>query len=548
MPQPSRSDPPEGARAKRVQGRAALLASLFLGTALGVPAAAAAATATPDQAQAVEREIHDWLQAMLGTAVGVADRPVQLRPEDGGDYALLIPLGADSAITGHLAPQDDGRWLLSGVKLPSPASFTLDVPMPGPQGQPATDTTRTYQFSVARQQITGSFDPTYQAASTLQHRFEGFQLNSSGGGFRQTSQAAHTAGQSTLTPAADGRFDLASESTFDGYIVDNQTEGGGLAVHVTADRGRLLSQLTGISADHGPAFLRNVVALLAEILPATTRDAPPRLTAEQRTRLRATVDVLDDIASALQTDFMLEGLQVQAADLTGIARRVHIGFGGAAPDSVLKIYLDVAAEGLSIPGLPVGPYADLVPTDIHLRPTLAGIGTKELLGLARQVLDMPTGGMPPAPDPTPLFARGGIVAGLDAISFNVGPTTFAGRGTVTVTAPAPDAFAGQGQVTATNLDALIDRAKRDPTMQSALAVLTVAKGIGRSNGNQVVWDISYQDGKALVNGVDVMAMAGAAGGGAPPPPVRTAPTRPAPAPVAPAPVQPPGRGKPPPAK
>jgi hypothetical protein len=500
MPQPRRAAFPT-----------ALWTALLLGTALSAPAAMAApAAVTAEQAQAVEQEVHDWLQALLGSAVVAPDRPVHLVAE-GGDYALLIPFNADSAITGHLTPQDDGRWLLSDVKVPSPATFTLDIPVPAQGGQAATagTMTRTYQFNVARQETTGVFDPSYKTASTLQDRFEGFQLTSSGGGFRQTSQMTHAAGQSTLTPAADGRFDIASESTFDGYILDHQQDGGGFTIHVTADHGRTSAQVSGVSSDHGPAFLRNMVSLIVQILPAMSKDGPPDLTPEQRTRLRGVVDALDGLASGLQADYALENLQVQAGAFSGIARRAHLDVGGEAPGNMLKVYLDLGVEALSIPGLPVGPYADLVPTEVHLRPTLSGIGTKDLRDLAYQVLDAADRGQG-APDPAPLFAHGGIVAGLDAVSFNVGPTVFTGHGAVTI--PKPNAYDGQGQVAATNFDALMDRAKRDPTMEQALAVLTVAKGIGRTNGNQIVWDVTYQAGKVLVNGVDVMAMAAAAGG------------------------------------
>jgi hypothetical protein len=568
MPQPLRSNPLDGARAKRVRDRAGfrttvLWAALLAGTALSAPGASAA-TATEDQARAVERELHDWLQGLLGGAVAAPERPVQLTPE-GGDYALVIPLGTDAAITGHLTPQDDGRWLLTSLKIPSPATFTLSVPSPAKDGQPPVPTEQAVQISVARQETTGVLDPTYRTASSLQQRYEGMQVNVSGGELKRSTQTAHSTSQTTLTPVADGRFDLTSTAAFDGYVMDTQDKG--LAIHVAADRGRATAQLSGISSDQGPALLRSSIAFVAETL-ADVNNAggnPDRFTTEQqarlRTGLRAVVEALDGFASGMQAEYQVEGLQAQAGGFTGIARRASVGFGGSTPDGVLTTYLDLGVEGLSIPGLLSGlnvppQYADLIPTDVHVRPTLTGIGTNELLGLGRQALDaMDQGRQPAPPDPGPLFAHGGIVAGVDAVSFNLGPTKFAGRGTVTFTAPAPDAFTGQGQVTATNFDALMDRAKRDPTMRQALAVLTFAKGIGRNDGDRLVWDITWQDGKALVNGVDVMAMAnngpgGNRGGSSRPPAQMAPPPAPAPAPTptpsAPAPHAPGLSGKPPP--
>ena len=539
---------------RRAGLHAALWATLLLTSALSAPATAA--TATADQAQAVERELHDWLQGVLGSAVTVPDRPVQLTPE-GGDYALVIPFSPDAAITGHLTPQDDGRWLLTSLKLPSPATFTLSLPTPPKDGQPQPPTERTYQFSVARQNVTGTLDPSYQVASTFQQRFEGLQLSSSGGGFKQTSQAAHSSSETTLTPAADGRFDLTANAAIDGYLVDNRADSG-FTVHVLADRGRGTTQLSSISPDKGPALLRNAISFVVQTM-ADVNDAgsdPGRLTAEQQARLksglRALVDALDGFASGMQMDDSLENVQVQAGDASrsysGIAQRATLGFGASAPDGILKIYLDVGVEGLSVPGLlasaGVPQYAELLPTEVHLRPTLAGIGTKELLALARQALDA-ADGQAPSPDPAPLFAHGGIVAGLDAVSFNLGQTRFEGRGTVTMTAPSPDALTGQGQVTATNFDALIERAKQDPLIQRALPALIGFKGVGRSSGDQIVWDITYQDGRPLVNGVDIMALASSSGssGGTDIVPRPRAPVAPTPAPAPRAPSLP---GKPPP--
>jgi len=514
MPQPRRA------------GLSTLLwATLLAGTASPAPAASAA-TATSDQAQAIERFLHDRIENMLGGTIALPDRPVQLRAE-GDDYALIIPLGTDSAITGHLTPQDDGRWLLSGVKLPSPATFTLSLPAPAKSGQPPAMVQRTYAFSVARQTIGGRLDPSNKTPSNVEQRYEGFQLSSSGGGVKQTSQIARSSSQATSTPTADGRFDLTSSSVIEGYLDDNENDNG-FAVHLAAERNRLALQFGSISPDKYAALLRSSVAFVQAVAAANGagRD-PDRFTTEQqahlRTVLRALVEALDGFASTMQADDAIENLQVQAgkaaASYGGIARRASLGFGAEAPDGVLKTYLDVGVEGLSIPGVLAtlgvpAQYAGLVPTDIHLRPTLAGIGTKELLDAARRALDaMDRGEKPPPPDPAPLFAHGGIVAGLDAMSFNLGPTKFAGQGAVTVTAPSPSALTGQGRITATDFDALVDRAKQDPAMQSALALLTFVKGIGRNSGDQIVWDITYRDGRTLVNGVDAMAMAGAASEG-----------------------------------
>ena len=559
MPQPSRSDPPGGARTKPVRSRVALptvlptvlWATLLLGTALSSPAATAA-TSTADQVQAVERELNDWFKGLAGGIFKPGDYTIHLRPE-GDDYALTAALGPNAAITGHLIRQDDGRWRLSDVKLPSPSTFTVSRPAPAQDGQPAPAIARTVEFSTARQETSGVLDPSYATPSSVQQRFETYQLAVKTESFLQLTQFARATNETTLTPVADKRLDVAYESALDGILLDQRRDSE-QAFHLTVDRGHTTALLSGLSRERGPAFFHALATMIADRAGNKPQDiltsrAP--FTADQRAQVRVLLDTLEGLASAVQTDVELNAVQVQSgkaqsSSVSAVMRRLRASVGGAVDNGVLSTYLDLGVEALSIPGLPVGPYADLVPTDIHLRPTLAGIGTKDLLTLAHQLLDATVQGEGTAPpDPAPLFAHGGIVAGLDAVSFNVGPTEFTGHGAVTITKP--NTYDGQGQVAAIGFDALMDRAKRDPTLEKALALLTFAKGIGRTSGNQLVWDIAYQDRKLLVNGVDVMAMAAAAGGngGGHARPMARPPAPAAPSP-APAPPSPSPSAKPPP--
>ena len=499
---------------RRATRPAVLLLALLRGTALTTPDAQAA-TATPEQAQAAGQEVQDWFRSLLAAGWAPPDSVVEVHPE-GDAYALRLPLDADAAVTGQLAAQDDGRWTLSGVAFASPTSFTS-----GP---------RSVALTAMSQATSGVLDPTYTTASTVQQRIEGLKVATTGGDVQQTYQVARSTSQITLSPAAQGRLDLAQEGMLDELTLDQQ--GSGPAAHITAGHVRFTGQTIGILQDRGPAFFREMSGLLrafgAEMqgsaVPggAGSGDAPsrPSFLVQHRTQLRTVLDEFDGLFSSLQAEAGLDTVQVQAGNLTVVAKTMRLAFGLDTADGPVKAYLDLGTDGLSIPGLPLGPDTDLVPTAIHIRPTLAGVNVGDLIAYDRQVLDKlsdDTGTAPP-PDPAPLYAHGGLVIGLDAVSFNLGPTAFAGHGTVTATAP--QAYTGEGQVTATDLDALIDRAKQDPLMQQFLAVLTVAKGIGHTSGNQTVWDITYRDGQALVNGVDVMVLAGAAGGtahGAPAP-------------------------------
>ena len=55
---------------------------------------------------------------------------------------------------------------------------------------------------------------------------------------------------------------------------------------------------------------------------------------------------------------------------------------------------------------------------------------------------------------------------------------------------------------------VLDRVKAVPEFRGAVPALAFAKGIARTAGERLVWDLTYRDGRMLVNDVDLSAMAG----------------------------------------
>jgi hypothetical protein len=59
--------------------------------------------------------------------------------------------------------------------------------------------------------------------------------------------------------------------------------------------------------------------------------------------------------------------------------------------------------------------------------------------------------------------------------------------------------------------AQLQQAATDPTAQQAMAGLFAVKGLGKADGDSLVWDVTMgADGKLMVNGTDVSAMLGMA--------------------------------------
>ena len=120
--------------------------------------------------------------------------------------------------------------------------------------------------------------------------------------------------------------------------------------------------------------------------------------------------------------------------------------------------------------------------------------------------DDPDGKAPPA-QVAAVFGKGGIKTGLESFAVDMGGATFTGKADVLV--PSPNEASGTAQIVATNLDALMTKVQAIPALaQQGVPVIVFAKGIGRVEGGKIVWDVQFDQGKLLVNGVDLMKMAG----------------------------------------
>ena len=99
--------------------------------------------------------------------------------------------------------------------------------------------------------------------------------------------------------------------------------------------------------------------------------------------------------------------------------------------------------------------------------------------------------------------------GLEAVSIALAGAVFEGEGAVTYTS-ATD-FNGTMRITATGYDDMVQKVSAIPAISGqAVPALVFVKGIGKSDGSKIVWDIVYKDGKALVNSVDMSSMLGGA--------------------------------------
>ncbi|MBV8913230.1 MAG: hypothetical protein JOZ05_09355 [Acetobacteraceae bacterium] len=477
--------------------------SIFALALLPLASGAWAADATPEGAKALEQQVRDWITSTLGPQVKIAARPLQVTPE-GDHYAINIPFGdAPDAprITADARSADGARWTIDNVR--PPEEFKLNVPVPADKdtGTPAHTVPVTYKLTFGQMATQLLLDPTYGSASSYNSTLQDMNLAAHGENLQQTAHVDRGAGTGVLRPGANGRLDLLTEGSFENYTISTKTKDAE-NLDIAFGKVRVSSEVDGFSRDRGVQVLQALIQMgslmQGDAAPAGAAKLDPK-------QFQALVEAIADLASGMSLNESVDRLSFSYGGLAGSLNALRFGFAAKTDGGLLNARLDLGAEGLTLPELGLGDMVQLIPSSIALRPTVSGVPTAELVRLAEASQN---GGSPSPEEIQALFSHGGITAGLDSFSIDVAGTGFSGMGKMVFSSP--EAFSGTAQITATNLDLLQQRVAANPQLAQALPVFIVAKGIGRTVNNQMVWDISYQNGRLLVNNQDLSALTGGA--------------------------------------
>jgi hypothetical protein len=473
-----------------------------------LPCAAQADDLGPAQAQVLQQQLKDWLAGLLGPGTTAPDLPLQIAGE-GDHYRVTWPIpglddpGSGAAVTASVRPLDGGRWAIDAIRLPQTASFTVTPRDPGDMvtGGPLKAT-----LAVGRQDSHAEIDPALGSPSTLHIDLGDLAVTTDRAKEHQEQRIARYAAESSLKPARDGRLDAVAATTIEGWETAMRTEGGAAlaigtqAVHATGEVDGVSREkaVRLISAMNG--FFR---ALPADAVGAHAMgDLPP----PARAALRALIEAVPDVLSAVRLEETVDGLQVELAGMGGFAlRRLLLGFGGEAPDGDLHARFEVGLDGLETPSLPPN-MAAYLPHHLELRPSVSGIRTEDLSKLALDATDDSTGGDRLAPDIAAIFAHGPVNVALEALSFDLGPANIEGVGKLVVAAP--DSWHGEAKLSVTGLDELMVQARKDPELKQALPVLMMLRGLAKPDGSRLVWNIASDGTAVTVNGIDLPGLAG----------------------------------------
>ncbi len=490
-----------------------------IGLALAFGGSALAQTPpTPEQAKALESQITSWLSATTGGLLKLPVRPVQLTPE-GDHYVVRVPLApavgkidpADAAFTATTRQLDGSRWSLDDQQFPP--DFTLSttetVPDPPDAKNPSPDGTHkedvTFHIKLGKQDVQGVIDTSRATPTTSGGTVASVDIVKEGGSGASTTHIGPTTSQTSASPVDPTHSNFVSDASAQGYtLTADLPDGSGFTLQ--ADRLHIASALSGLAQGQLAPLLR-LVGEVAKTVKAPGGDTTDGPTPEQKAQLHDMLQKAHDILTGARLDESVEGATFDFAGNRGSLAKAQITLGGDAPADTLSASMGFLLDGLTIDNLPP-PLAAYVPTHFAIHPTLSNLSVG---ALTRMGLDatapLADGQAPPVPDTPALFANGGIKFGFDGLALDVAGAQLSGTGSFTSTGP--KSITGQSDLAATGLDGLITKAQQDPVLQQVVPVIIFLKGIARTTGDQAVWQITVDNAKVLVNGVDLSAMAGA---------------------------------------
>ena len=483
-----------------------LIGAGLLAGALHAPASRAADSA--QQADALQRQLRDWLAANLGQAVLVPGQPPEVRA-DGDHFAVAVPLqlpgppaSSRTILLANARQAGGGAWDIDSVPSNLPVSFTLDTPVPNEGGRkgPPRSVPVTYTITTTGQSAHARLDPSFATPSTLTASSAGMTVRSDGGPVTSMATTGPATTVSTIQPAGPGLIDLSSNTSLQRYETTVQSPGLP-PVASSMDMLRTSLDMKGVNRDQAAGIMRALVGAVAAGLPA----GPPGSPAARKALsglLAAVAANMQGLATSAAMTGQAEGVKIGVGDVTVNADGLSLGLDANAEGTLLRAGMGFGLHGVSLANAPLGPFGALIPQSLAFRFVVSGLKTPEL----RRILAAVSRDQTPDASDAAILADGAR-AGIEGLTLEVGGATFAGEGHASMTGPGR--YAGLATVSAENFDELIQTVNSIPPLQQAIPALAFLKGIGRSADGRTVWTINADDAKVLVNGIDIGAMAGA---------------------------------------
>ena len=467
---------------------------------------------TAADAAKLATQLRSWLVGVLGPNITVPDAPFKVAAE-GDHYLLSVPIAGQVAgsggitiaaepLTVSLRPLDATRWSILGMQIPSP--LRIDNPNAKPTQL------KSYAVKIADQTTTGIFDPSFATASSYDTQLRDYTAVTDGPNGMQTSHLDSLTAKTVWAPSGGGRVNMQTATSADKMTsAAAMPDGTPFSVSVAQIAGH--GHIDGLLVSEiGPiirAAAEMVPVLQAAAAAPKPADGKPHapIPPAARPAARALLASLRTLLGGYEQEFSLKQISFSSGGNAGTLADATLGLGGGAPNGRLDLHMTVAMDGLASPEIPPGIFTDYLPRHIAFKPRISGVPSQDLANLISHAIDSDgTNDDELAQEATALLGKGPLSIGVDDLALAMGPATLTGSGAVQVSSPAD--YVAQASLRLIGFEALMADANNRPELAQAAPVMIFLKGIGKQEGDAVVWNISYQDNKLLVNGTDLSAM------------------------------------------
>jgi hypothetical protein len=477
---------------------AARTPTLFLLLALAAsPAQAQTSTLDPD---AVKSSLEQFLSIATFGTVTVRDQSAEVT-RSGANYQVRLPLDGfsapqDAAVNGVVHPTEQG--LLDVTSMTLPPAGTIET-------APASGSPTPITYSIGHQAITAKVDPGLTMPSSYAADFKAIRLLSEHGEQHGEQTVDRYTINGTVSADSGGLLTLASQGSGTGIrFIGHGPNGFASDVAIRAAAGHF--SVEGLDRIQGTRLL---TALRGFPDVGKTSDQPPGMSPDQRQALRAIVEATGGLLNRVEAEEILEDIRFATGAGTiaagGAVHRLHLNMTGDALAERLNTQFSIGLDGITSSALSAE-NAVFIPHRIDLKTILSGLRIGPLMALLRAATE-------PGSDPgallaqaMTLFADPKVRISIEVLSFDSGPLQINGSAKVV---PRPDGQLGADiHIAASGMDKLLAQAQSQPNLQQVMPMVLLAKGIGRPEGDSLIWDISLGGGPMIVNGIPL----GQAGG------------------------------------
>lgn len=464
----------------------------WLVTLLSVAVASDARAQTHDAAS-LQRDLRAWFVGLFAPALTLAEPALSVIAVGDG-YDLSYPLGeaGGDTVRVHVTPLPDGRWRINQPRTPKKGVVAM--------GAASSDAAIAY--AVGELDLRLTIDPTLGTGSAGRIEGRDITIASRSSDGDQTQRIEHYVVEGAVIPSRDGRLEVTQDATMSEWRSRTTLGGGGGVIDNDVQRVDMTLRVEGLRPDRLGVLFTSLKAAIADAMAGKPGDAGV-ITPTLRERLRAAVESLRGLATRVEAVETLHGFSGKLPNVGGFTvGKARVGLGGEASDDTLRAWAELGLEGLEVEGLPKE-WTYLIPERVEARPVVIGVRTDRIIGLIGRALEENASEERLVKEAGELLTTDDAWIGIEALLIDLDPLRLEGSGRLRLLAP--DKPGVEARIIASGLDRLMADMVRKPDMGLLVPILAMAKGLGRQEGERVVWDIALTDTQAVINGVDLLA-------------------------------------------